>query len=597
MKKKKISLVIIIFGFSILLFGQNPAWTDYYNRQNMYPENEFLVGFVSGMDILENNAEKQKSVYESMAKDRLVQSIQVEIETNTSMSIANVNGSSDEEFLSKSISFSKANVNGLSIKSYYDRKKKEVYAIAFVNRKELAYYYYNLINTGENDIEQKLKEGRQYIKKGDKENALKSFYETMPVLMKIDEARALLIALDRKMYADINMDKINSLKLEIIEEKNSLLAPNNLSMSESAYFMAYGLFLQLGNINTPILLNNFGYENTELASSFTEIWNREFAAALILAGKYEVVDEKKSTANQLVAYGNYWEEGGFLKINASVSQNGELLAVSKGSIPLAWLNSENIDYTPEQIELMKTLGTYKLKVVKAPETIKLGKASTESIKIQIVNNVNENGVSGIPVSYYEQKTDNIVCGDQTNETGIAECFLPAFQTENPIVTLSARINLADYLNISRNSVYYAIATRQNPVIPVSINLLTEKLTVFVQSTELIQGKSMGILTLEPIVKNSLAEKGYNFVDNEKDADFIIHIDANTTTGSKYQGIYFAFLDANVSIVDADSGEEIYKTHLDQVKGGGSDYKKAGKKAYTIGAKKLKENIVSTFLSK
>ena len=101
---------------------------------------------------------------------------------------------------------------------------------------------------------------------------------------------------------------------------------------------------------------------------------------------------------------------------------------------------------------------------------------------------------------------------------------------------------------------------------------------------------MDIKTLEPIVKEILAEKGYNFVDNEKDADFVIKINANTTTGSQYEGIYFAFLDANLSVIDSTSGEEIYKSHLDQVKGGGSNYVKAGKKAYMLGAKKLKEVI-------
>ena len=73
-----------ILGFSIASLAQKPAWTDYYNRQNMYPENEFLVGFVSGVNNTDEDAGKLKSVYESMAKDKVIQSIQVEIETNNS---------------------------------------------------------------------------------------------------------------------------------------------------------------------------------------------------------------------------------------------------------------------------------------------------------------------------------------------------------------------------------------------------------------------------------------------------------------------------------------------------------------------------------
>ena len=80
---------------------------------------------------------------------------------------------------------------------------------------------------------------------------------------------------------------------------------------------------------------------------------------------------------------------------------------------------------------------------------------------------------------------------------------------------------------------------------------------------------------------------------EKDADYIININANTTTGSQYQGIYLAFLDVNYSLIETISGGEIYKTHLDQIKGGGGDYKRAGKKAYILGAEELKESIFNS----
>ena len=331
---KKISVLIAILGFSIISLAQKPAWTDYYNRQNMYPENEFLVGFVSGVNNTDEDAGKLKSVYEAMAKDKVIQSIQVEIETNNSLNISNTNGKSEEEFLSKSISFSKADISGLTTQSYYDRKKKEVFAIATVNKKELAFYYRNLIKSGREDINQKLIEGRKYVKKGDKEKALKSFYEAMPVLSNIDEARALLIALNRKMYADIDMDEISRLKLELINEIDTLLKPNDLSLSESAYFVAYGLFLQLGQIEGVLAMDEFTYENTDLSSSFSERWNQDFTSALVSTGSYNVKISKGNITNQQVVYGNYWKEGEFLKICASVTKNGKLIAVSKGSVPL-----------------------------------------------------------------------------------------------------------------------------------------------------------------------------------------------------------------------------------------------------------------------
>lgn len=588
---KKTLLITITLLFSVVTMAQKPAWADYYKRQNMYPENEFLVGFVSGVNTNDKDAGELKSVYESMAKDKLIQSIQVEIESNNSLSVSNKNGKSDEEFLSKSVSFSRANVNGLNTQSFYDKKKKEVFAIAFVNKKELAYYYHNIIKSGIEDIEQKLSEGRKYAKKADKENALRSFYESMPVFNKIDEARVLLIALNRKMYADVNIDEINNLKLELINEIDSLIKPTDLNLSESAYFVAYGLFLQLGEIEGLLLMDNFSFENTGLESEFSEKWNQELTSALVKAGDYEIASATSQT-NQLLVHGNYWKEGEFIKVNASVSRNNKIIAVSKGSIPLTWLKKENIDFVPEAVKKMENLANVKLKLVNVPKVIKIGSASMEAIEIEAMNN--DKPINGIPVAVIKLDSDEKLCSNKTNNFGYSLCYLPPINTNKPILQLNASIDLSEYLNIDENSFYFAIAFQQNPVSPIAIDIMTEKPTVFVISEEKIQYYDVQIKTLEPAVKEMLSDKSYNFVNNEKDADFIIKINANTTTGTSYQGIYFAYLDVNLSIIDNSIGEEIYKTHLDQLKGGGANYKKAAKKAYSLGANKLIENLKGSF---
>ena len=588
---KKILLITFALLISVAAIAQKPAWADYYKRQQMYPVNKFLVGFVSGTNNNDEDAGKLKSVYEAMAKDKLIQGIQVEIESNNSLNISNTNGKSDEEFLSKSVSFSRANVSGLNTQSFYDRKKNEVYAIAFVNKKELAYYYFNLIESGKETIQQKLTEGRKYAKKGNKEEALRSFYEAMPVLNKMDEARVLLIALNRKMYADINIDEINRLKIDLINEIDSLAKPSDLNLSESAYFVAYGLFLQLGTLDETLFIESFSFENTALLSKFSEKWNNEFTAALVKVGNYETTSAT-TKITQTVVTGNYWKEGDFIKVNASVSKNNQIIAVSKGSIPLAWLKSENIDFIPEQVKKMEVLANVKLKLKSAPETVKLGTAAMEAVKMKVLND--DKPVQGISIAIINLDNGEKLCSSKTNDFGYSHCYLPPINTNKPMLMLEVGINLVEYLNIEKNSIYFAIATQQNPVNPVAINIATKKPTVFVRSEEKIQYYDVDIKTLEPAVKELLSEKSYNFVDKETDADFVVNIKANTTTGTYYQGIYFAYLDANVSVVDASTGEEIYKTHLDQIKGGGANYKKAAKKAYKTGAEKLKEMLEASF---
>jgi len=87
------------------------------------------------------------------------------------------------------------------------------------------------------------------------------------------------------------------------------------------------------------------------------------------------------------------------------------------------------------------------------------------------------------------------------------------------------------------------------------------------------------------------DKGYQFTDNPGEADYLIKIAASATTGTSHQGIYFTYVDANLSIINRLDNKEIFKTHVDQVKGGGANYVKAGKKAYTNAAEQLKEAVL------
>jgi len=590
----KLILFFIITIFSVELYAQKPDWTDYYERQEMYPESEYLVGFISGFNKNEEESGDLKLKYEMLAKDKLVQSIQVAIETNNSLDISNINGNSNEAFLSKSVSFSKANVNGLKAYSYYDRKKKEVFAIAFANIKELTFYYRNLISSGKTEIKQKLSEGKKYAEKGNKEDALRSFYEAMPILKNIDEARVLLIALNRKMYSDIDIDEINKLKVDLINQIDKLIKPEELSLSETAYFAAYGLFLQLGINSQQFYMSDMSFENTGLKSKFSEKWNHEFSAALVKAGKYNVSDRK--SYNQLVVNGNYWKEGKFLKLNISVWDADKIVAVSKASILILKLEKENIDYIPLQIKKMKSLATFTLHLVNAPEVIKVGTPSLSPMIINVSSNTEglSKPIQNFPVMVTAVESDVDLCKAKTNENGMAECFLPPIETSKKNIAVQVSLDIESYFNVEKNSLYYGIAKIQNPLKPIIENIEVAKPTIYVESYEKLYGKTIDIKTLEPAVKGVFAEKSYNFVDNKDLADMIVKINANTTTATAYQGIRFAYLDINISIIETSSGEELIKTHFDQIKGGGANQLKAAKKAYMLGAEKVKEYINSNF---
>ena len=586
----RFSIGIAILLFSNLLFSQQPAWTDYAKRNSMYPPSEYLVGFVSGENTQDEDPGKLMEKYENMARDKVVQSIQVSIESNNSMDISNKNGKSEEEFLSKSVSFSKANINGLRTGRYYDRKKKLVYAIAYVNIKQLISYYRNLLSNNLDELNQKLREGKSFVQMNDKENALRSFYEGMPLLSEIDEAQMLLIALNKKEYVDLYSKRIREARLELNEEINKLQQSKELSLSETAYFVAYGLYIQLKDFNGVLAMDVFTYENTGLNSEFSRRWNDELADALLKAGLNNVRSFSEAMSDAAEVGGNYWTEGTALRIHARVLKDGDLLAASEGSIPLSWLKQEDIQYMPPQLEKVRELDAVQLKAMNPSGAFKIGMASEQALMVQVVlsKNGQDNPLGNVPLLFIEKQSGKVLCTGRSDAAGLAKGYLPAIQFDGPLLEIEAIVDIAVFADLDTNTVFYALY--QSDMLPARFELKAEHQTFYIDSEELLLNRYMDIKTIEPVIKQYLADKGYHFTNKPGEADFSVQIKASTTAGTYYSGIYFTYIDANLSITDNASGDEVFKTHIDQAKGGGANYTKAGKKAYTIAAEKLKESL-------
>jgi hypothetical protein len=119
--------------------------------------------------------------------------------------------------------------------------------------------------------------------------------------------------------------------------------------------------------------------------------------------------------------------------------------------------------------------------------------------------------------------------------------------------------------------------------------LAQAVYVYVESKETNFGQTVHLL--EPKLKAELSKHGCSFTTDRYDADWMLNIEASTRRGSETNGIYMAFLDAIVSLVERKSGKEIYKNSFTDLKGGSTDYDRAGRKAYDGGVEKIAREIV------
>merc|ERR1711916_390986 len=93
----KLLFTSLLFGLSLMVFGQRPAWTDYYQREAQYPENTYLTGFASQGNV-DQNSQELFDVLTEVARKQLIESIQVKIQSIAELNIQNINTKTNEEF-------------------------------------------------------------------------------------------------------------------------------------------------------------------------------------------------------------------------------------------------------------------------------------------------------------------------------------------------------------------------------------------------------------------------------------------------------------------------------------------------------------------
>ena len=123
----------------------------------------------------------------------------------------------------------------------------------------------------------------------------------------------------------------------------------------------------------------------------------------------------------------------------------------------------------------------------------------------------------------------------------------------------------------------------------AIARLQSAVIVYIQSQETNFDKTVHLL--EPKLKAELSKQGCSFTTTLEKADWLLTIDASTREGSEMEGIYIAFLDATITLVERKTNKEIYANNFTDLKGGSIDYERAGRRAYDSGLQKITKEII------
>ncbi|HKJ68861.1 MAG TPA: LPP20 family lipoprotein [bacterium] len=232
---------------------------------------------------------------------------------------------------------------------------------------------------------------------------------------------------------------------------------------------------------------------------------------------------------------------------------------------------------------------------------KTGRALEKPLGVKAVfhhQNDEQSPVANMPVTFqFIRGEGTLLENTTTDKDGQATCQISAVTAPDNIQIVRTSVDMDRLVNPDSAStmiqgIIEGLTTPETRFI-----LTVTGLTVFVEGSEQNFGTDMEVAYVEPALKNALSEKGFAFTDDMAEADFIIEYQAQSRKGSVMYGQHVAFVDMNISVIDMQSGEEIYKQRFQNVRGIHLDFDRAGLKAYENVGEEITRDFIPAFLAK
>ena len=202
--KKHLFAFCLIFS-TYITFGQTaPRWIDIQFRNTEYPESQYITGFVYDNLRSDENLENASERIRKSAQAMLSESIRINIESQTKSNVKSliINDGSEQitDLFEKAVqTTANIEVTGLKVESYIDNNQKIVYALAYTNKSDLIKYYELQVTLNIEQVEGALRTAMRLERNGAKVKARKECEQTIPLLVKIEQAQDILTALDRNV--------------------------------------------------------------------------------------------------------------------------------------------------------------------------------------------------------------------------------------------------------------------------------------------------------------------------------------------------------------------------------------------------------------
>lgn len=347
---------IILIAYTLLSVGAwgqlAPKWTNAALRESMYPESSYLLGFSSEVNHSNQDPAELLQRLEKYAKDQLVENIQVEIKSQSTLNIKNVNTVTQEEFKRTSSSFSKAQLAGLKTENYYDKKAKAGYVIAYVSKLETIGLYENNILALLEQVKNNLELAQNRIVQKNNQDALKNLFSCQTLVRQIEEAQTILMIVQGNFNApNLKFSEVQKLRLELDDKLGSIRNNQQFSIDDAAFFLVSGLQSQNPTLDQPVRVMNFTFQETPIGSPFSRRLASNLEQKMVQVAGYKVANTAQGE-NAYILTGTYWKEADRIKIISILRDQATSRALGSVEcyIPIQSLSAIGVEFMPENYQ-------------------------------------------------------------------------------------------------------------------------------------------------------------------------------------------------------------------------------------------------------
>ncbi|MDR0605796.1 MAG: DUF4136 domain-containing protein [Bacteroidales bacterium] len=317
---QKTVLTILFAWVCLALCGQDkPLWLESDFRSAKFPNAAFLTGYAEGNINTNENTEKAVERIKTIAQSNLIENLRVTMKSNTQSSINAVSSGNNyyetEMFGNQTSKEAHAEITGMKVESYIDKKTNYVYAFAYANRYEIIGFHKSNLSVKILQIESSFKTADDLIESGEKAKARKQIESVKPLLESVRYSQYMLIALDPNLtIEDLQQRKTEQLQDEFTLTLASLAQGIYIFMENDENMFGQEVDIVSNKLKSELAVKGCAFvDNSEKADFLLRIKasTRESSASETIVFCYaDVVIELFDTHKQKTVYSDELSEKG-----------------------------------------------------------------------------------------------------------------------------------------------------------------------------------------------------------------------------------------------------------------------------------------------